>query len=451
MNDSVQYYPLTPAQKMIYNCLRYTISKSVIDICVMLSFDCDIDLELLKKALYITVRDTESTSIRLHKVGKEIMFYLSCEQPEPFPIKDFSDRTDAEMENALNTWSRMPFPDNSLDTPLYSIYLIHKPNGFYGVYFRVSHLAFDAYALITMATHMLRVYVALRDGTKIPAYEGDYLRMCQEEYAYDASPKKQKDLLWWKEQVFATSPVFNSVDLTKIKRKRGKKYGKTNSFFHSQATHYNHLIPAALVSRVNEAAKNFGVSPQIFYLLALRSYLSRENENEEDVTLYNAIAQRATLLQKRSGGSRVVAIPFRMNLSNDITVAQAIKIVSGLQAAYYLHSKPSFEDVMNTYYQNVKGLMYGFETITLTFNPFHIETPDNICCHLNTYSVGVCTLPMYISIMALDDSGNLNANYDCMNIFADENTVKAVHEHLLYSLEAMIEHPEMTLKQLNSR
>ena len=453
MPNKPTYYPLTTAQQIMYVSQKYSFKKSIVDVCTMLHFDCEIDPNLMLQAIHVAMLRNQSSRVRLHKVGKEIMQYLSERAPEPVIVMDYSDRTQEELDADLDLWSRTPFPNGSMDVQLYSIRLIREPSGFYGLYFCVSHLAFDAYALMSTASDMCRIYIALRDGTPIPKAKGDYLKCCETDWEYNKSPKKEKALAFWRDEVYTTEPMFTSV--TGAPPKKGLRVGKSVDIINSSAYHVNYPISAELVSKVNARAKELGVSPQCFYLLAVRSYLSRTNGNEEDVTVCNTVARRATILQKHAGGTRVLALPFRMNFPSDTPLEDALKQMYHLQAKYYSHSDLLITDINDLAYNKFgimkkKGGFTSYATMSLTYNPFSVSLPEGMKAHLTTYSNGANSMAIYLSIMALDDSGALNCNYDCMESFTKPDTAQKVHTQILKALEAMSSGDSMTLGDLNN-
>lgn len=447
------YHPLTTAQQIMYVSQKYSFKKSVVDICTMLHFDCDINPNLMLQAIHVAMLRNQSSRVRLHKVGKEIKQYLSDRAPEPVLVMDYSDRTQEELDADLDLWSRTPFPNSSMDVQLYSIRLILEPSGYYGIYFCVSHLAFDAYALMATASDMCRIYVALRDMLPIPKAKGDYLKCCETDWEYRESKRMEKDLAYWRDEAYATEPMFTSV--TGAPPKKGLRVGKTTDIINSSAYHVNYPISAELVSKVNARAKELGVSPQCFYLLAARSYLSRTNGNEEDVTINNTVARRATILQKHAGGTRVLAVPFRMNFASDTTLEDALKQMYQLQAKNYSHSDLLITVIFNLAYNKFgimknKGAFTSYTSMSLTYNPYSVALPEGIKAHLTTYSNGANTMPIYLSIMALDDSGALNCNYDCMESFTKPDTAQHLHTQILKALEAMSSGDSMTLGELNN-
>ena len=93
--------------------------------------------------------------------------------------------------------------------------------------------------------------------------------------------------------------------------------------------------------------------------------------------------------------------------------------------------------------------MTGYTTLGTTYQPYIDFAGDEIPTRLETFSTGANTLPLYLTIMALDNSGDLNFNYDYMTKFFTEETMKKTHEHVTKFLKAAIANPEMTLLELN--
>lgn len=449
MSKEPVYYPLTTAQQIMYVSQKYSLKKSIVDICTMLHFDCELDENLLLQAIHMAMLRNESSRVRLHKVGKEIRQYISDQAPEAVIVMDYSDRTEEELEADINRWSQTAFPNKSMDVQLYSIRLIRKPNGFLGLYFCVSHLAFDAYALMAIAGDMLSIYVALRDGLPIPPAKGNYMKLCETDWQYQKSEKRQKSLEFWEKEVCDSEPILTSVEPSLLTFQKGKRYGTVVSLLNSSAYHVNLKIEADLVSKIKTLANGMNLPEQCFYILAIRSYLSKMNGEQEDITFNNSVSRRSTLLQKNSGGTRVLAVPFRMNYSNDWTALEGAKAIHAMQKRCYPHSDVLITDISQLWKTKYNmASTGGYCSMSLTFNPFTVKLPEGIKMRLNTFSNGANSQPIYLSIMAQDDSGRYNCNYDCMKKFTTPETAPRMHEHIVKALTAIGENPDITLREL---
>lgn len=451
MQKAPLLYPLTTSQELMFINKKYSFIKSIIDICTMLHFEVEIDANLLLQAISLALHRNRSASIRMHKVGKTVKQYFSEKPPEPVIVMDYSDRTNEVLETDINTWSRTPFPNDSLDVQLYSVRLIKKPNGLYGVYLCVSHLAFDAYSLIMMASEILTLYIKLRDSLPIPRSKSDPLPSFEKEWAYLQSEEHEKDKAFWRDTACATEPLFTSVNGCNSRDHiKGKRYGKVVHLLKVRSRHENYTIPAELVSRVNALAKTLSVSPQCLYFLAARSFLSVRNNDAEDITIFNTIAKRATIVEKKAGGTRVQSIPFRMAFSNSLTVLQACVELHALQRQYYAHANIPTAEILEIYHEKFNvPVMHGYQNVYMTYQPYFITDQKSLPVHLSVYSNGASNMPLYLTIMALNNSGELNCNYDFPYGVTNDDVPRLMHEHMLKVLDAATNNPELTLSELN--
>ena len=82
-------------------------------------------------------------------------------------------------------------------------------------------------------------------------------------------------------------------------------------------------------------------------LMGLRTYLQKQNGNE-DVSLTTTIARRATLTEKRCGGTRIHCFPFRTIISRDKTFLEGMEIIRDTQNQYFRHASYSLRSILIT-------------------------------------------------------------------------------------------------------
>lgn len=449
-NDPI-LYPLTASQGVMYYSQKYSKTKSIINICSMLHFDAEIDVNIMLQAISLGLHRNRSASIRMRKDGKGVKQYFSEQPPEAVIVLDYSDKTDAELDEDIAKWSSREFPNGSFDVQLYTCKLIKKPNSFYALYFCVSHLAFDAYSIIMTATDILGLYDKLLNAQPITPSKSDPLPSYHTEWEYFKSHTFQADKDFWRNEIFATEPYFTSVNGSKITPcVKGKRYGKTVDPIKTASRHENFTLGKETVDKVNELAKELRISPQCIYLLAARSYLSKVNDDADDVTIANNIARRATLVEKRAGGTRVQSLLFRMNFSNSLTVRDALIEINALQKKYYTHADlPSYEAL--GIFREVFGVpaMYGYNTLYLTYQPYFVAANNSLPVHLTIHSSGSCNMPLYLTVMALDNSGNLNFNFDYPVKVTRKEVPGAMFEHMVKVFEAITKGTQMSVLELN--
>ena len=91
-------------------------------------------------------------------------------------------------------------------------------------------------------------------------------------------------------------------------------------------------------------------------LHAIRTVLSKFNNNEKDITIRNFVSRRSTLLNKKCGGVRMHCLPLRTIIEPTATVLESMNIINKEQQEMFLHADYS---TMKFYYE--QRLAYNTE------------------------------------------------------------------------------------------
>ena len=169
--------------------------------------------------------------------------------------------------------------------------------------------------------------------------------------------------------------------------------------------------------------------------MGLRTYFQKMNGND-DVSINTAIARRATLKEKKSGGTRIHSFPFRTIISQDKTFLEGIYEIRNLQNEYFRHANydpVAYFTERAKMYPNQPGQTY--EPMALTYQPLTLkekglEQIGDIKYKTRWYPNGATTQAMYLTVMHRPDDNGLDFNF--------EHQVKAVSreqlEYLYYYL-----------------
>lgn len=449
MAEERKLYPLTQAQGMLFLSWKYSYKKAIVNICSMVCFETEIDHKLMLQATYLGFARNEAASGRLCKVGKEYMQYFSNEAPDKIEVVDFSGKSEEEFQAALTKWNETPFPNKHIDTQLYVAKLVKQPNGFWALYLCVSHLVFDAYSIMSTVKDIFTIYACLRDGKPMPKPLPSCLPAYEDDFAYQKSEKYQKDLDFFMNEVFDTETMFTTPNGKGAKEcMEGKRIGVTLRIWQIKAKHMNLRIPKAINDKVNAFAMERRISPQSLYLLAFRTFLMQENDTE-DLMFMNTVARRATLAQKRAGGTMVHAIPFRSNIPRGTSFEDAAVQMSQLQSKYYRHANIAPTAVIektSAKFGAKPGT--GYHTISVTYQPYFSLDDDTIPCHFMRLPNGAATMPLYVTIMPVDNSGDLMCNYEYICNFIKEESIEKFHKFMLHFLDEGTSHPDVPADKL---
>ena len=163
------------------------------------------------------------------------------------------------------------------------------------------------------------------EGVPYPKDMTSYIAQLEKDLAYEAGCKaKDRDTEFFHELIESSEPVYNGIDGTwKLDQER-KQSGNSKL---RAAVNVSDSVDSALdifhleaepTRRLMDFCEKYHVSLACLLLMGLRTYFQKMNGND-DVSINSAIARRATLLEKKSGGTRIHSFPFRTIISEDKT------------------------------------------------------------------------------------------------------------------------------------
>ena len=205
--------------------------------------------------------------------------------------------------------------------------------------------------------------------------------------------------------------------------------------------------------RLMQFCEEYHVSLVCLLLMGLRTYYQKMNGND-DVSINTAIARRATLKEKKSGGTRIHSFPFRTIISEDKTFIQGIYEIRDKQNEMFRHA--SYNPV--AYFAHRGKVFptepgYTYEPMSLTYQPMTLKEKGldrlgDITYKTKWYPNGATTQAMYLTVMHRPDDNGLD--------FSFEHQVKAVSrkelEYLYYYLCKImfkgIENPDLSVGEI---
>ena len=203
--------------------------------------------------------------------------------------------------------------------------------------------------------------------------------------------------------------------------------------------------------RLMDFCEKYHVSLACLLLMGLRTYLQKMN-GFEDVSINNAIARRATLKEKKCGGTRIHSFPIRTIFPEDMKFIDGVYAIRDKQNEIFRHANydPTayFAYRSKIYPQPHAGLTY--ESISLTYQPMTLKENGlndlgDIRYKTKWYPNGTCPQGMYLTVMHRPEDNGLDFNF--------EHQIKAVSrddlEYLYYYLCKIMfkgtENPDLTI------
>lgn len=405
-------YPLTSAQKLHFYCLKYCPKKQVLNIGSSLTIEQDLDREVLKESIMQAVSRCESMRLRFTQ-DKEGNLYQYVDtkdvrEPEHF---DFTGWQEADAEKKLREWTEIPF--ERYDSPMNRIIMIKMPDGYQGLYINVDHMTMDAQSLIVFFKDVIELYCnRLYEGIPYPKEMSSYLRQLEKDLAYEAGNSSfQKDKDFFEKLISSEEPIFTDIygpeklERERLETKNPKLRAATNTSANVEANITSFHLEEAPSKRLLEFCEANRISMVCLLLMGLRTFLQKENESE-DVSITTTIARRATLLEKRCGGSRIHCFPFRTVVSRQDSFMEGILKIRDVQNQYFRHANYSPSEFYN-YRKNYYGLKDGqtYESLSLTYQPMTmnyngpgLDQLGDIKYKTARYSNGVAAHTLYLTV-----------------------------------------------------
>ena len=452
-------YPLTAAQKFHFFYMNYCPKKEVVNIGTSLTIEYELDIEVLKQSIYKAIERCDAMRLRFAYDKKEQQWYQYIVDKDERDIEyvDFTGKTMEEAEAIMTEWTVVPFKRE--DSPMNKIVMIKTPDGNQGIYLLADHFTLDAQSLIMFMKDIIELYCnTMYEGVEYPKEMRSYIEQLEKDLAYEAGSKaQQRDREYFHKIIEQSEPIYNGIDGPKALLEERKHNPKARAaLFISQkvesALDIFHLEEEP-TTRLMTFCEQQHISLQCLLIMGIRTYLQKMNGND-DVSFNVAYARRATLLEKKSGGTRIHSFPFRTIISEDKTFLEGIKIIRDAQNEVFMHANydPSeYFAYRRSVYPGELGRTY--EPMSLTYQPLTLkekglEKLGDIKYKTKWYPNGATTQAMYLTVMHRPDDNGLDFNFEHQVDAVTKDTLEYFYYYLCKIMFKGIERPNLTIGEI---
>lgn len=405
-------YPLTAAQNLHFYCLKYCPAKQVLNIGSSLTIQVDLNWDVLRECIKEAIDRCEAMRLRFAEDKDGTVYqYVVRQDDSVIEQFDFTGWTQEEADAKMREWTETPFA--RYDSPMHRIVIIKMPDGFQGIYIAVDHMTMDAQSLILFFRDIIELYASrMYEGIDYPKPMSSYIKQLKKDLEYEAGSKaSQKDREFFQKLIASSEPIFADIyGPGKLEAER-KATGNPNL---RAATNTSNNVDANITTfhletdpsaRMFQFCEDQQVSMTCLLLMGLRTYLQKEN-NLDDISVTTTIARRATLQEKRSGGTRIHCFPFRTIVPREDTFIEGIYKIRDMQNQYFRHanfSPTEYYYYRSQYYKLADRQTY--EPLSLTYQPLAmryegpgLEKLDGIQYRTARYSNGVAAHTLYLTV-----------------------------------------------------
>lgn len=455
-----EYYPLTAAQKMHHNWIQKYQTQQVSGVSVVASLQSPLDFGLLKKCIQLEIERYGCMRIRFTKPDKkgEVKQYIVDQDTRDIPLKDLSGMSMEQADALMQQWAYETFDGD--DIPLCDVTMLHLPEGYNGFFIHMDHRLIDSCGLVVMINDLMQLYTHYRFGAAYPQDLADFETVLEKDLKRANNEKRfAKDKKFWDDQLNALGePLYSDIQGTSVLEAARKK-------------HKNPMLRAADIELKNlfvevkdyqlepEPTKNlidFCMNHQLsmtnLLLLGIRTYLSKVNNGQEDITIENFISRRSTHDEWTSGGSRTIMFPCRTVISPETDFLPAAYEIQNVQNRIYMHSNydPALiEEEMRRRYHTPENTTY--ESCYLTYQPMPVQVDNphlaGIGQHAKWFANGAATKKMYLTV-SHTANGGMNFSYHYQTAQLEEHDMELLYYYMMRILFKGIAEPDMSIGEI---
>ncbi|MBQ8515581.1 MAG: peptide synthetase [Ruminococcus sp.] len=456
---TLQCYPLTAAQRIHNYSTMHCPYHQLLNIGTGFYIQMETDFSLLKEAIYESYQRFESMRLRFLKDTDDTVYqYLVPFEERDIEYYDFSHWKEEDAHDEMRRWTAVPF--KRFHSPMSRIVMISLPDGYNGIYMKVDHMTMDSSSIITFIRDILEIYCAKKYDMAYPKPMQSYIKALEKDLAYEAgSPAQKKDAAFWKAEIEKSEPMYTDFNgMGRLIRQRIENHNPEQ-----RSAKVTSVSPEASISvfqlekepseRLMKFCEEKRVPMASLLLMGLRTVLSKFNGNEKDVSIKSCVARRGTLLEKKSGGTRIHFFPLRTIMEPEMTFMDGLRMMQEEQNKIFRHA--NYDSIAHTFQRNrywklTPGASY--ESISLTYQPMTLkQDADNIPdipYKTMWYTNGVAAQPLYLTVMHRVEDGGLNFNFEYRKDAVTDYEMEYLYYYLCRVLFRGIENSDRTIGEI---
>ncbi len=456
-------FPLTAAQMLHFFSLKYCPRKELLNIGTSLTIEIDIDKDLLRESIGEAYDRQEAMRIRLveDKEGNAYQYIVKKDDRE-IPYFDFTGWKEEDAKSKMEEWTKTPF--EIFDSPLNKIVIIKTPDGFEGLYFCANHITMDAQSLILFLRDVIEIYCFKKysdhEELTYPKEMASYIKQLKKDLEYEAGSKASiRDREFFQKYITEREPIFTHIDgrtlleNERIQKKNPNLRAATYVTQDINANIANFNLEEGPSNELMQFCKDNQTSMVCLLLMGLRTYLQKENDID-DVSIVSTIARRATLQEKRSGGTRIHCFPFRTIVSKEDTFIEGLCKIRDGQNELFRHANFSSVEYFGTRSKHFKlepGQTY--DPMSLTYQPMTqkengLGKLGDIQYKSTRYTNGVAAQALYLTVSHRGCDNGLEFGFEHQTGVVTYEKLEYMYYYMCKILFEGVRNPDKTVGEI---
>lgn len=429
---SNKLYNLTNPQKSIWVMEQFYKGTAVNNICGTVLINEPVDFTKLSEAIYSFIQNNNSFRIKLcFNSDNEISQYFD----ENFEVDTNIQllNNNLELHQLEKDLVSIPFP--LLNSQLFKFQLFKFPNNHGGFVLNTHHLISDACTASLVANQIMSIYSSLIKNEIPNTNKYSYIDYMNSEKEYLSSEKFIKDKTYWN-TLFATMPDMASISKSNVDMSRN-----------CSARRANYNLDAALLSKINDYCKKTRVSLFNFFMAVYSIYIGKI-QNLNNFVIGTPILNRTTFIEKNTPGMFISTIPFKIELSQEVTFKDFITGISNQTLGMFRHQKYPYQSLLadirekNSSIPNLYNMMISYQNTKTNRNSCDIDYE----VHWNHSDYTSDELDIHLFDM--NDTGKLNISYDYQIERYSDKDIADIHQRILFIINQILNNEDILVSSL---
>ncbi len=422
-------YDLTNPQKSILLTEQFHKNTCVSNIAGTLEIQEKMNITAMKKSINLFIKNNDS--IRTHLISdgvktKQMILDYSFVDIEVVELDE--QHTLPQLEETVIT---KPF--SLLESDLYHFVIFKNLDGTGGFIANLHHIISDAWTMSLLIDQTMSYYTSLlkNDNQPIPEKKYSYLDFIQSEKDYLASPKFEKSKAFWESQL-------EDLTFSYLKDSQSNSYDAIRKGFTISKETANTLL---------EFCQEYKLSLFSLWMSVLSIYLAKLNNTTSSI-VGSPVLNRCNFNEKNMTGMFISTVPFRLEVSRDLSCAEFLKSITQKEFAIFRHQKYPYNLLLDTI-RKKSNLSKNLFDVSLSYQNARDNSKNCEIPYTSKWLFNHCLVNnLDIHIYDMDNTGMIHIYYDFKKEIFTNYEIELLHKRLLHMIEQMITNPNKTIREI---